>query len=382
MSAVPNPLDPSGLAEFSVVYTDRALNHMSRAFQEVMREIHAGLCRTHGAERAVVVPGGGTFAMESVARQFADGRKVLVLRNGFFSYRWSQILQAGAIPSEQIVLKARRVEVGPQAPFAPPPAEEAAERIRAERPQVVFAPHVETASGIILPDGYVRTLADATHAVGGLFVLDGVASGCVWPDMRALDVDVLISAPQKNWSAAPGAGLVMLGPRALPLCAAGRSSSFAADLGRWLAVMEAYLEGGHAYHATLPTGVLHGLRNALREAEAIGLSKLRDAQWALGKAVRGHLATLGVQSVAAAGFGAPGVVVSYTGEEEVQNGRRFAEAGLQVAAGVPLMLDEGEGFRTFRLGLFGFDKLLDPQSTLARLDQAFEQVLRRPMLTL
>ena len=374
MPGLRSDIDPDGLLEYSVVFTDRSLNHMSQAFQSVMRDIHATLCDVYRAERAVVVPGGGTYAMEAVARQFATGAKVLVIRNGFFSYRWTQIFEAGSIPAEEIVLKARRQGEAADAPFAPYPIDEAVARIRAERPDIVFAPHVETASGIILPESYVRALADAVHEHGGLLVLDGVASGCVWVDMESTGVDVLISAPQKGWSAPPAAGLVMMRGTALEKCRAAKSTSFAVDLGKWLTIMEAYLGGGHAYHATMPTDALRVLRGAMREMEAVGFDRLCAAQWEQGNAVRTMLAQYGVRSVAAEGFDAPGVVVCYTADPEIQNGRRFAALGLQIAAGVPLMVDEGPDFRSFRLGLFGLDKLRDVPASLARLKAAFERV--------
>ncbi len=379
MPALPRPdVDPDGLLEFSVVFTDRSLNHMSKAFQQVMRELNATLCEAYGAERAVIVPGGGTYGMEAVARQFATGQRVLVIRNGFFSYRWTQIFEAGSIPSEEIVLKARRVGNAPDSPFAPVPIDEAVATIRRERPAVVFAPHVETASGIILPDDYVRALADAVHEVGGLMVLDCVASGAIWVDMRRADVDVLISAPQKGWSAPPSSGLVMLNERALARCRETKSTSFAADLGKWLWVMDAYLAGGHAYHATMPTDALRALRDAMAETKADGFDKLKAAQWEQGRAVRRMLAERGVRSVAAEGFEAPGVVVSFTDDPEVQNGKKFAALGLQVAAGVPLMIDEGPDYRSFRLGLFGLDKLDDVGASLARLEAAFDEVFGKP----
>ena len=379
MTVLPRPdVDPHGLLEFSVVFTDRSLNHMSQAFQQVMRELHATLCEAYGAERAAIVPGGGTYAMEAVARQFATGRKVLVIRNGFFSYRWTQIFEAGSIPSEEIVLKARRVGNSATSPFAPIPIEEAVARIRAERPAVVFAPHVETASGMILPDDYVRALADAAHEAGGLMVLDCVASGTIWVDMAATGVDVLISAPQKGWSAPPSAGLVMMNARALEQCRATKSTSFSADLGKWLSIMEAYLAGGHAYHATMPTDALRVLRDAMAETRADGFETLKAAQWRQGTAVRAMLAERGVASVAAPGFEAPGVVVSFTDDPEIQTGRRFAALGLQIAAGVPLMVDEGPDYRSFRLGLFGLDKLDDVGASLARLEAAFDEVFGKP----
>lgn len=368
-------IDPDGLLEYSVVFTDRSLNHMSSAFQQVMRDIHATLTRVYGAARAVVVPGGGSYAMEAVARQFATGKRVLVIRNGFFSYRWTQIFEAGAIPAHETVLKARRVGAGPTAPFAPAPIDEVVAAIRSERPEVVFAPHVETASGIILPDDYVKAVADAAHEVGALFVLDCVASGCVWIDMAALGVDVLISAPQKGWSAQPCAGLVMLNDAAVDAARAAKSTSFAADLGRWLAIMEAYLGGGHAYHATMPTDALRVFRDAMLETVAAGPETLRAAQWEQGNAVRAMLAARGIASVAADGFAAPGVVVCFTDDPDIQNGRKFAAAGYQTAAGVPLMVDEGADYRSFRIGLFGLDKLLDVPASLKRLETAFAAVL-------
>ena len=370
-------LDPEGLLEYSVVFTDRSLNHMSQSFQGVMRDIHANLCDVYQAEAAVVVPGGGTYAMEAVARQFASGRKVMVIRNGFFSYRWSQIFEAGSIPVEEIVMKAQRFGDGPQAPFAPPPIDAVVARILAEKPALVFAPHVETASGIILPDAYVRAVADAVHQVGGLFVLDCIASGCVWVDMVASGVDVLISAPQKGWSAAPCAGLVMMNAAALAQCKASQSTSFAVDLGKWRAIMEAYLNGGHAYHATMPTDALRMFHGAMSETKAAGYATLCAAQWEQGNNVRAMLADRGVNSVAAEGFGAPGVVVAYTTDPDIQNGKKFAALGLQTAAGVPLMVDEGADYRSFRLGLFGLDKLKDVPASLTRLGAAFDVLFPR-----
>jgi aspartate aminotransferase-like enzyme len=377
MPALRNDIDPDGLLEYSVVFTDRSLNHMSLAFQQVMREIHETLCEVYGAHRAVIVPGGGTYAMESVARQFATGKKALVIRNGFFSFRWTQIFETGGIPSSEIVLKARRQGEGPQAPFAPVPADEVADTIRAEKPAMVFAPHVETASGMILPDDYIRTVADAAHDVGAMFVLDCIASGAVWVDMQETGVDILISAPQKGWSAPPSAGLVMMTDAALDACKAAQTTSFAMDLNKWNAIMEAYLGGGHAYHATMPTDALRTFHHAMKETKAIGFDKLKAAQWEQGRAVRAMLGQRGVKSVAADGFQAPGVVVSYTDDPEIQNGKKFAAQGLQIAAGVPLQCDEGPDYRSFRLGLFGLDKLKDVPASLDRLANAFDAVLPR-----
>jgi aspartate aminotransferase-like enzyme len=362
------------LEEFSVVFTDRSLNHMSKRFQQVMRDISEGLREVYGAAAVAVVPGGGTFAMEAVARQFGRG-PVLVVRNGWFSFRWSQIFEAGGFADPVEVVKARQTGNDPRAPFAPPPIDEVVARILAVRPQAVFAPHVETSAGIILPDDYIARMAAAAHEVGALMVLDCIASGCIWVDMAATGVDVLISAPQKGWSASPAAGLVMLSARAEARLAETASDSFALDLKKWRAIMAAYEGGGHAYHATMPTDALRGFRDALAETQAMGFEAAKAAQWELGRAVRAMLAARGAPSVAAAGFEAPGVVVSYTADPEVQAGRAFAAQGVQIAAGVPLQVGEGEAFRTFRIGLFGLDKLRDVPATVARLERAVAAVL-------
>lgn len=375
MSALLKTVDPDGLLEFSVVFTDRSLNHMSKQFQQVMRDIDAGLKQVYAADATALVPGGGTFAMEAVARQFAGGEKVLVVRNGWFSFRWSQIVDAGQIAAQTVVMKARQTGNEATAPFAPAPIDEVVARIRSERPAVVFAPHVETSSGIILPDAYVSALAAAAHEVGALMVLDCIASGCAWVDMKATGVDVLISAPQKGWSSTPCAGLVMLSERAVDRMAETESSSFAADLRKWHAIMAAYVGGGHAYHATMPTDGLKAFRDTMTETLEYGTERLRDAQWELGTKVRALLAARGIRSVAAEGFGAPGVVVSYTDDPGVQNGSKFSAQGVQIAAGVPLQVDEPQGFSTFRLGLFGLDKLYDVDATVARLEAALDAAI-------
>ncbi|MDZ4253297.1 MAG: aminotransferase class V-fold PLP-dependent enzyme [Sulfuritalea sp.] len=374
MPGLLNTVDPDGLLEYSVVYTDRALNHMSKAFQGVMRDISASLKQVYGASAVAIVPGGGTFAMEAVARQFAGGRRCLVLRNGWFSFRWSQILDMGRIAADTTVLKARRSGEGSQAPFVPAPIEDVVAAIRAQRPEVVFAPHVETASGILLPDDYLRAVADAVRQVDGLFVLDCIASGALWVDMRAMGVDVLISAPQKGWSGPSCAGLVMLAERALARIAGTESSSFACDLKKWLQIMEAYEKGGHAYHATLPTDALRRVRDAMRETEAHGLELARRQQWELGRQVRVLLAERGFASVAGEGFAAPGVVVSYTTDPEIQSAKKFLDLGLQAAAGVPLQCDEPADFRSFRIGLFGLDKLGNVERTVATLKDALDRL--------
>jgi len=364
-------VDPDGLLEFSVVFTDRSLNHMSQRFQAAMRDISATLKEVYRAEAVAVVPGGGTCAMEAVARQFATGQDCLVLRNGWFSYRWTQILEAGAIAASATVLKARPVDDSPQPGWAPAPIEEVEAAIASTRPGVVFAPHVETSSGMLLPDDYLRRLATAAHAVDALFVLDCIASGALWVDMCETGVDVLISAPQKGWSASPCAGLVMLGARALERIESTTSSSFALDLRKWLQIMAAYENGGHAYHATLPTDALLRFRDTMLETRDYGFAAVREEQLELGRRVRELLAGRGFRSVAAPGFEAPGVVVCHTDDPEMQNGRRMLGAGLQIAAGVPLACDEPADFRSFRIGLFGLDKLHHVERTVQQLAQAF-----------
>jgi len=370
---LPN-VDPDGLLEYSVVYTDRAMNHMSQSFQGVMRDISSLLKQVYKAQSAIVVPGSGTFGMEAVARQFAMNRQCLVIRNGWFSFRWSQILDMGGIPSGTTVLKARPVEEGRQAAFAPPPIDEVVATIKAEKPDVVFAPHVETASGIMLPDEYMRKLADAVHAEGGLFVLDCIASGAIWVDMQAIGVDVLISAPQKGWSASPCCALVMLSALARAKIDSTTSTSFACDLRKWLQIMEAYEQGGFAYHATMPTDALAVLRNVMEETAAYGFDKVRAEQQELGSRVRALLAEKGFKSVAAEGFQAPGVVVSYTDDDAIRSASKFAEAGLQAAAGVPLQCDEPDDFKTFRIGLFGLDKLHNIERTVGSLAKALDAI--------
>ncbi len=367
-------VDPDGLLEYSVVFTDRSLNHMSKTFQRVMRDISDTLKSVYNAAGVVVVPGGGTFGMEAVARQFATGQKCLVIRNGWFSYRWSQILEMGDIPSNITVMQARRVGEGAQAPFAPVPVEEVVQQIAEQRPAIVFAPHVETSSGMLLPDDYVRTVAEAVRRVDGLFVLDCIASGDLWVDLQETGVDVLLSAPQKGWSASPCSALVMLGERALERIEQTTSSSFAADLRKWLEIMRAYENGGHAYHATMPTDALKTFRDTMKEAEVYGFEKLREEQLELGRKVRELLESRGFRSVAAPGFQAPGVVVSYTDDPNIQNGSKFAAQGLQIAAGVPLMCDEGADYRSFRIGLFGLDKLHNAERTVAHLAAALDRI--------
>lgn len=372
--ALLNSVDPDGLLEYSVVFTDRSLNHMSQVFQQVMRDISSTLKDVYKAQGVVVVPGGGTYGMEAVARQFTQGKKCLVIRNGWFSYRWSQIFEMAGLPSDEVVMKAVKQGSEADAPFAPAPIEEVVAAIKQQKPDFVFAPHVETASGMMLPDDYLKQVADAVHSVGGLFVLDCIASGTVWVDMQATGVDVLISAPQKGWSSSPCAALVMLNESALNLLEQTTSNSFACDLKKWHQIMQAYENGGHAYHATMPTDALTKFRDTMFETKEYGFDKVKSEQLELGQKVREMLESRGIKSVSAKGFQAPGVVVNYTQDSDMQNTKKFAALGLQAAAGVPLMCDEGDDFKTFRIGLFGLDKLHNIERTVENLESVLNQI--------
>jgi len=374
MPALLPHIDPDGLLEFSVVYTDRALNHMSQRFQGVMRDISGMLKQVYGAKSSVLVPGSGTFGMEAVARQFATGKNVLVIRNGWFSYRWTQIFDMGNIPSQATVLKARRLSQDSQAAWIPCPIEEVVATILAEKPAVVFAPHVETSAGMILPDNYLRAVADAVHQVGGLFVLDCIASGTIWVDMQATGVDVLVTAPQKGWSGSPCCAMVMLSERARSAIETTTSSSFACDLKKWLQVMEAYENGTHMYHTTMPTDAITRLQEVMHETQDYGFDKVCAEQWDLGHKVRALMEGRGIRSVAAPGFQAPGVVVSYTTDTGMHNSKGFSALGLQTAAGVPLQCDEPADFMTFRIGLFGLDKLHNADRSVAHLAVALDEM--------
>ena len=378
MTALRQDIDPNGLLEYSVVYTDRALNHMSKVFQQVMNDLSRELKSVYNAEAVVIVPGSGTYGMEAVARQLAQDEDCLIIRNGWFSYRWTQILEKGKIAKSSTVLTAERADDSESPkPFAPVDIDTAVAKIKAEKPAIVFAPHVETSSGIILSADYIKALSDAVHSVGGLLVIDCIASGCVWLDMQALGIDVLISAPQKGWSSTPCAGLVMLSDAAIKKVDNTESDSFSLDLKQWLNIMRAYENGGHAYHATMPTDSLRQFRDTLLEAKEIGFDKLCDAQWELGNRIRKLLADKGVESVAAEGFEAPGVVVAYTDRDDMHKGSAFAEADMQIAAGVPLKVGEPDNFKTFRLGLFGLDKLTDVDGAVTRFESALDTVLAK-----
>jgi aspartate aminotransferase-like enzyme len=374
MPSLLSNVDPDGLLEFSVVYTDRSLNHMSKQFQQILNEISSILKDAYNAHSAVIVPGSGTFGMESVARQFAQNQKCLIIRNGWFSYRWTQIFEAGAISKDIHVLKARQTENTTTGSFAPPPIDEIVAFIKKEKPALVFAPHVETSSGIILPDEYVQTIGEAVESVNGLFVLDCIASGAIWVDMKKCKVDILLSAPQKGWSSTPCCAMIGLSARARENINQTQSSSFSLDLKKWLQIMETYENGGHIYHSTMPTDSLKVLRNNMKETQTLGFSATKASQIELGKKVRSFLEAKNFKSVAAAGFQAPGVVVSYTSDPDIQNAKKLLQLGMQIATGVPLQCDERSDFRTFRLGLFGLDKLQNIDQTLSHLKNAFERI--------
>ena len=368
-------IDPDGLLEYSVVYTDRSLNHMSQSFQGVMNDVSTSLKSVYNAQAVIVVPGGGTYAMEAVARQFATNQNCLVLRNGWFSFRWSQIFEMGSIPSEETVMKAYQVSKGSQAPFAPADINEVVDMITMKKPNLVFAPHVETASGIILPDDYIRSVADAVHSVGGMFVLDCIASGAIWVDMEDSGVDILISAPQKGWSSSPAFGLVMLSAKANEVINKTQSTSFSCDLLKWLQIMQAYENGAHAYHATMPTDAIKRFRDTIIETEEFGFDNARKKQQELGDKVRALLESHNINSVSEKDYQAPGVVVCYTNDKAIHNGSKFSNIGIQIAAGVPLQCDEGDDYQAFRIGLFGLDKLKDVDAAVKRFENALKQVV-------
>ncbi|MEK9855267.1 MAG: alanine--glyoxylate aminotransferase family protein [Rhodobiaceae bacterium] len=374
MPALRDDIDPDGLLEYSVVFSDRSLNSMSTAFGDVMRDISRIMRNAYGAAAVAVVPGGGTYGMEAIARQFVRDANVMVIRNGWFSYRWSQIIDAGGLASRTTVLAARQLADETDAPFAPLPLDDILAKIRAEKPDIVFCPHVETSAGMMMPDDFIAAVTECVHEHGGMFVLDCVASGTVFVNLEQTGVDVLLTAPQKGWSASPCAALVMMSPRARARLDETTSSSFANDLKKWTQIMETYEGGAHAYHATMPTDALRHFRDALVEAEAFGLEALKAAQIRLGQQVRRLLGRYQYKSVAAEGFEAPSVVVCFAPNAEIKSGKAFAEQGLQIAAGVPLECGEREDYASFRIGLFGLDKLSDPERTVAHLETALEKI--------
>lgn len=367
-------IDPDGLLDFSVVYTDRSLNHMSTEFKKVITDISLILKDTYKAYSTAVIPGSGTYGMEAVARQFAHGKKCLILRNGWFSYRWTQIFETGQITDELHVIKGRYIEQSSQPAYAPPPIDEVVAFIKKEKPAIVFAPHVETSAGIILPPGYLSAVGHAVKSIDGLFVLDCIASGAMWVDMQASNVDILITAPQKVWSSSPCCALIAMSQRARKKIDETNSSSFACDLKKWLQIMESYEKGSHLYHTTMPTDALRALRDTMKETQLKGFNYLQKQQEHLGEKVRQLMVSKNFTSVAAEGFQSPCVVVSYTADKNIQTGQKFMEVGLQISAGVPLQCDEDPEFKTFRLGLFGLEKLLHINRTVRHLENAINKI--------
>lgn len=362
------------LKEFSVVYTDRSLNHMSDEFVDIMKDISRVLKKAYNADSSVIVPGSGTFGMEAVARQFASDKNTLIIRNGWFSFRWTQILDMANIAGVNKVISGQSVTGQFQGTYTPPDINTVVEYINENKPNVVFAPHVETSCGMILPDDYLAQIGAACIANGALFVLDCIASGAAWVDMKALNIDVVITAPQKGWSSAPCCALIAMSKRARETLDKTSSSSYSMDVLKWTQIMETYEKGSFIYHTTMPTNALKELRDTMLETESLGFDNLKNNQFELGSRVRELLASRGYPSVAEAGFHAPGVVVCYTTDKDIQSGKKFRELGYQTAAGVPLQVGERDDFQTFRIGLFGIDKLLNVNLTVATLTEAFDQL--------
>ena len=362
------------LKEFSVVYTDRSLNHMSDEFVDIMKDISRILKKAYNADSSVIVPGSGTFGMEAVARQFANNEPVLIIRNGWFSYRWSQIFDMAGITDQVDVITGTQVENTTTGQYIPPDINDVVDRIHTLRPPIVFAPHVETSCGMILPDDYLAQIGQACHDTGTLFVLDCIASGAAWVDMKALNIDIVITAPQKGWSSAPCCALIAMSSRAREMLNDTKSTSYSMDILKWTQVMETYEQGKFIYHTTMPTNALRELRDTMIETENLGFDYLKNRQYDLGMQVRNMLISYGYPSVAKDGYYAPGVVVCYTTDKNIQNATKFRELGYQTAAGVPLQVGERSDFQTFRIGLFGIDKLMNIDDTVNSLKQALDQL--------
>ena len=374
---LPEGPDPAGLKEYSVVYTDRALNHMSTKYCDVAKEVSSTLNEVYNSHRAVMLPGSGTYGMEATARALATDKKVLVLRNGYFSYRWTDIFDQTGIPSDVTVLKGSPVGASSRPQFTPHPLEDVLATIRREKPAVVFAPHVETSTGIKLPDEYVAEVGAAVQEHGGHFVLDCIASGTYWTDMKALNVDVVITAPQKGWTGPACVGLTMLSERATEAVRASKPKSMVLNLSKWLDVAESYDNGGFMYYTTMPTDAITLFRDVAAETKEYGFAKAKEDFILLGQEVRDMMASKGFTTVAADGYHAPGVVVAYTDDPNMFP--KFKSQGFQVAAGVPFMIDEPTGNHTFRIGLFGIDKLYNRARTVSRLAEGIDAVVGMPV---
>ena len=340
---------------------------------QIMNDIDSTMKEAYNATSTIVMPGSGSYGMEAVARQWATNKKVMVLRNGYFSYRWTDIFDQTGIPAETIVLKGVPADDSAQPQFKPHPIEDVVAAIKSEKPSVVFAPHVETSTGIILPDDYLRKISQAVHAHGGLFVLDCIASGTVWVDMKDTGVDCILSAPQKGWTGPACASLMMLSERGDHVTRNSTSTSMVINMRKWLEIMDAYNNGGFAYYTTMPTDALNLFRDAALETKELGFKKAADMAWELGNECRTMMKSKGLRTVSAPGYEAPGVSVWYTGEPDMFN--KFKSHGFQIAAGVPFMINEPPGNFTFRIGLFGLDKLQRKETTIKTLEKTLDRIL-------
>jgi len=372
-----------GLKEFSVVYTDRALNMMSDEFVKVMQDISATLKKVYNAKHTAIIPGAGTYAMEACARQFGVGKKVLVIRNGYFSYRWTDIFtRCNIAKGEETVLKACPGEEADQPHYIPMPVEKVLAVIKSEKPDAVFAPHVETSVGMILPDEYIKRVAEAVHEVGGVFVVDCIASGTIWLDMEDLGVDALISAPQKGWSGPCCVGIVALSDRGYARVQERDCNSMVTNLKMWCHVMSEYEAGRFKYYTTLPTDALRTFRDVMLETEAFGFAKAKEAQARLGREVRAELLKKGFKGVPIPKFQSPGVVVVYIPKEMAGRNffQEFKAQGVQIAGGVPWKLGEPATRgpkQTFRIGLFGLDKIMNVDATVKSLTAVVDNIVQQ-----
>jgi aspartate aminotransferase-like enzyme len=372
--------------EYSVVYTDRVFNLMSPVFQEAMVTVSTELKACYKAAACVLIPGSGTYAMEAVARQFAWKKSVVIVRNGYFSYRWSDIMHVCELPAHETVIQAKPVDATEARPqLAPPSIESVVAAIREHKPALVCAPHVETSTGILLSKDYIRALSAATHEVGGLLCIDGIAAGMVWLDMVELGVDVYVTAPQKGWTGPACVGIAMLSEAGVKAAKHSQSNSFCCNLAQWLVVMDEYENKekkgpGFKYYTTLPTDAIMQFRDRILETKKIGYETTQKNMEELGRRVRAELAQRGFKSVAADGWGAPGVVVVYSHIDGAV--AKFKGAGLQIAGGVNWMLGQDKWAHpidpttaTFRLGLFGIDKVQNVTECVTRLTKAVDSIV-------
>lgn len=375
--------DMGPFSEFSVVYTDRALNSMSPPFVSTMQSINQTLKNTYNADKVVLIPGSGTYSMEAVARQFVKkgDNKPVVVRNGWFSFRWTELFESMGIGEDEHVYHVADSEVCEKSghtQYRPKDIDVVVKSIHAEKPPIVCAPHVETSTGIMLTDEYIKQLSAAAHEVGALFVLDGIASGTCWIDMKDLGVDVFISAPQKGWSGPAAVGLAMMSENAYEKMMSGpESTSFCVNLRKWSGMMQLYEGGGFGYHTTMPTDAIRAFDEIAEKQKEIGLDKLCEAQYKMGWDARRMLESKGLTSVAQYPYQAPGVNVFYSpeGNDNMTMVKKFKEVGMQIAAGVPWRIGEPDNLNTFRIGLFGIDKLTNVDKTVNTLENAIDYVM-------